>query len=108
MQKIGLYTMTTGVKNTIKCPLNALWMVLKAHFHYIVRTKHSIYGVESTLALLSVLHTLSTWWLVHSCIMKCALTTFCTVVNVQLVVTGVLYFFFQLVCTVHQVVCCTH
>ena len=68
-------------------------MALKAHFHYIVCTKHSIYSVESTLALLSVLHTLSTWWLVHSCNMKCALTTFCTVVNAHLVVTGMLYFF---------------
>jgi len=78
--------MTSGVKNTqlAKCPLNALWMVLKAHFHYIVCTKHFIHSVESTLGLLSVLHTLPTWQCKPTCIMKCALATFCTVVNAQL------------------------
>ena len=45
-------------KNTVNCPLNTLWMVLKPHFHYIVCTKRFIECVESTLALLSVLHTL--------------------------------------------------
>ena len=46
--------MITGVERT----LNALWMVLKPHFNYRVCTTHFTERVESTLALLSVLHTL--------------------------------------------------
>ena len=51
--------MITGIDNMLKCAQNTL----------------PGNGVESALAQLSALRTLSTWWCKHTCIMKCARAT---------------------------------
>ena len=50
-------------------------MVVGARLHYKVCYSHLMDGGWGTPALVSVLEPLDEWWLVHTCISKCARVT---------------------------------